>query len=126
MFSQIDHATNMPTNSAIFGLLLSAFWLVYFYGANLTEPWFGFFCFDSSELPIVTLYAMYIPIFAMMRKEAGLSVFKRIIMPALASLGSVFMIYAACFAHGMAVVAYLSIFAAIMIPGVFFYRKVVD
>jgi len=29
------------------------------------------------------------------------------------------MIYAACFAHGMAVVAYLIIFAVIMLPGVF-------
>ncbi|NLY41217.1 MAG: APC family permease [Desulfovibrionales bacterium] len=123
MFSQIDKTTNMPTNSAIFGLLLSAFWLLFFYGANLTEPWFGFFCFDSSELPIVTLYAMYLPIFFRMRKEAGLSVFKRVVMPMLASAGSLFMIYAACFAHGMAVVAYLSIFLAFMIPGVMFFTK---
>ncbi|MDY0274741.1 MAG: amino acid permease [Desulfomicrobium sp.] len=119
MFTQIDAVTNMPTNSAIFGLLLSAFWLVYFYGANLTDPWFGFFCFDPSELPIVTLYAMYLPIFFMMHKEKDLSVFKRLVLPLLASIGSLFMIYAACFAHGMAVVAYLIIFAVIMLPGVF-------
>ncbi|GAB1408985.1 hypothetical protein MASR1M90_01390 [Desulfovibrionales bacterium] len=123
MFSQIDEATNMPTNSAIGGLLLSAFWLLFFYGANLTEPWFGFFCFDSSELPIVTIYAMYLPIFFRMRKETGLSAFKRVTMPMLASLGSLFMIYAACFAHGMAVVAYLIIFLAFMIPATLFVRK---
>ena len=121
MFSQIDPVSNMPTNSAIFGLLLSAVWLVYFYGANLTEPWFGFFCFDSSELPIVSLYAMYLPIFvSFMRNEGDLPVLTRFVLPALALCGSLFMIYAACYAHGMAVVAYLAIFAVVMLAGAFF------
>ncbi len=62
-FSQIDKATNMTTNSSIWGLFVCALWLIYFYGANLTSGWFGVFNFDSSELPIVTIYAMYIPIF---------------------------------------------------------------
>ncbi|MEG0134243.1 MAG: APC family permease, partial [Clostridium sp.] len=53
IFKSIDETTGMPTNSAIVGLLLSCLWLVYFYGANLTTPWFGVFSFDSSELPIV-------------------------------------------------------------------------
>ena len=119
MFSQIDPVSNMPTNSAIFGLLLSAVWLVYFYGANLTDPWFGFFCFDSSELPIVSLYAMYLPIFvSFMRNEGDLPVLTRFVLPALALCGSLFMIYAAIYAHGMAVVAYLSIFAVVMLAGV--------
>ncbi|PKN43577.1 MAG: amino acid permease [Deltaproteobacteria bacterium HGW-Deltaproteobacteria-18] len=124
MYKQIDNATNMPTNSAVLGLLLSAFWLVYFYGANLTKPWFGFFCFDPSELPIVTIYALYIPIFVVfMKKEADLSTFKRYIMPSLAVFGSLFMMFAACFSHGMAVVAYLAIFGVIMLGGAFFSRE---
>ncbi|MDY0227830.1 MAG: APC family permease [Desulfomicrobium apsheronum] len=124
MYKQIDNATNMPTNSAVLGLLLSAFWLVYFYGANLTKPWFGFFCFDPSELPIVTIYALYIPIFVVfMKKEADLSVFKRYVMPSLAIFGSLFMMFAACFSHGMAVVAYLVIFGVIMLGGAFFSRE---
>jgi APA family basic amino acid/polyamine antiporter len=124
MYRQIDNATNMPTNSAVLGLLLSAFWLVYFYGANLTTPWFGFFCFDPSELPIVTIYALYIPIFVVfMKKEANLSTFKRYIMPSLAVFGSLFMMFAACFSHGMAVVAYLAIFGAVMLAGAFFSRE---
>ncbi|WP_028578521.1 APC family permease [Desulfomicrobium escambiense] len=118
MFRQIDPVSNMPTNSAIFGLLLSTVWLVYFYGANLTDPWFGFFCFDSSELPIVSLYAMYLPIFvSFMRNEGDLPVLTRFVLPALALCGSLFMIYAACYAHGMAVVAYLAIFAVVMLAG---------
>jgi len=124
MFKQIDDYTNMPTNSATLGLLLCGVWLVFFYGANLIpKPWFGFFCFDSSELPIVTIYALYIPIFIMlMKKEKDLPVFKRYIMPILAILGSLFMIVAACFAHRMAVVAYLIVFAVVMFIG-YFYSK---
>lgn len=121
VFSQVDSMTNMPTNSAIFGLLLSGIWLFFFYGANLTKPWFGFFSFDSSELPIVTLYALYIPIFIMMMKrEKDLSFFKRFVMPIIALAGCFFMIIAACFAHKMAVIAYLIIFAIIMFIGSMF------
>ncbi len=120
-FKQVDKVTNMPTNSSIFGLLLCAFWLLYFYGANLTDPWFGPFCFDTSELPIVTLYGAYIPIFFMLiKKEKGLSAFKRFIMPTLSILGCLFMVVAACLAHKMAVVYYLIVFAVIMIIGACF------
>ena len=124
IYRQIDPITNMPTNSSIFGVLLAGFWLLYFYGANLTAPWFGFFCFDSSELPIVTIYASYIPIFLMMmKKEADLPTFKRVIMPTIATLGCIFMIIAAIFSHRMAVVAYLAIFAVIMAVGVYFKTR---
>lgn len=124
LFKQIDPVTNMPTNSSIFGLFLCGFWLLYFYGANLTAPWFGFFCFDSSELPIVTIYASYIPIFiAMMKKEKDLSTFKRYIAPSVALVGCVFMIVAAVFSHKMAVVAYLAIFAAFMLAGVYAQKR---
>jgi APA family basic amino acid/polyamine antiporter len=124
VYRQVDPITNMPTNSSIFGVLLAGFWLLYFYGANLTAPWFGFFCFDSSELPIVTIYASYIPIFLMMmRKEKDLPSFKRVIMPTVATIGCVFMIIAAIFSHRMAVVAYLAIFAVFMAVGVYYKNK---
>lgn len=119
VFSCIDKNTNMPTNSSIIGLLLSSAWLLYFFGANLTAvPWFGPFSFDSSELPIVTIYAMYIPIFIMiMVKEKSLSFFKRFLMPVLAVLACIFMVIAACYSHGMAVIFYLVIFGLIMALG---------
>lgn len=124
VFKQVDKETNMPTNSSILGLLLCGIWLTFFYGANLTKPWFGFFCFDSSELPIVTIYAMYIPIFIMMiRKEKDLNFFKRFVMPILSLAGCLFMIIAACFSHKMAVVAYLIVFAVIMLIGTMFAHK---
>lgn len=119
VFAQVDKVTNMPTNSSIFGVLLCGFWLLYFYGANLVPaPWFGPFCFDTSELPIVTLYAAYIPIFIMlMVKEKNLSGLKRFVMPILATAGCVFMIVAACFAHGISVAFYLIVFVVVMLIG---------
>jgi APA family basic amino acid/polyamine antiporter len=124
MFKQVDASTNMPANSSIVGLLLCAFWLLYFYGANLTATWFGPFSFDTSELPIVTLYAGYIPILLMMmKKETELSTFKRYVMPGLAVLSCVFMVVAACFAHEMAVVYYLVVFVLFMAAGVKYAPK---
>ena len=34
LFRQVDPVTNMPANSALASLGLSALWLLYFYGAN--------------------------------------------------------------------------------------------
>ena len=129
IFKQVDASTNMPSNSAIVGLLLSAFWLLYFYGAIVLQvagssPWFGPFSFDTSELPIITLYAGYIPILLMMmKKERELGTFKRLVMPGLAVLSCVFMVVAACVAHQMAVVYYLVIFVLIMAAGVKYAPK---
>ncbi|WP_333651444.1 APC family permease [Lacrimispora sp.] len=124
VFVQVDPVTNMPVNSAILGLFLCGLWLFYFYGANLTSGWFGFFSFDSSELPIITIYALYIPIFIMfMVKSREMNFFNRIFMPCLSLAGSIFMVVAAWFAHGMAAVAYLVIFSVIMILGALTLRK---
>ena len=119
MYQAVDRQTNMPANAAILGGLFSGIWLLYFFGANLVPvSWFGPFSFDSSELPIVTLYAMYIPIFIlMMKKERSLNTFRRFIMPALAICACIFMVVAACYAHGQAVIYYLIIFAVIMAIG---------
>ncbi|RKD33622.1 APC family permease [Lacrimispora algidixylanolytica] len=123
VFSQVDSTTNMPVNSAILGLFLCSIWLLYFYGANLTTSWFGFFSFDSSELPIVTIYAIYIPIFIMfMKKEKELTFFNRFLMPCLSLLGCIFMIIAAWFAHGMAVVAFLIVYFIVMMLGALILR----
>ena len=121
LLKQVDSVTNMPANSSIMGLLLCAFWLLYFYGANLTASWFGPVAFDTSELPIVTLYAGYIPILLMMMKrETDLSTFKRFVVPGLAILSCIFMVVAACIAHQMAVVYYLMVFVVLMALGVAF------
>ena len=102
MFHSLDPHTNIPNNASLVGLIAVAFWLLFFYGANLTSGWFGVFNFDSSELPIITLYGLYIPIFInFMRKEKEMNVFRRFVLPSIAILGSVFMIFATVYAHGV-------------------------
>lgn len=139
VYSEVSKQTNMPTNSSIFGVLLCAFWLLYFFGANLTpKSWFGLFSFDSSELPIVTTYALYIPIFILFAKKAkDVHPVKRILLPALAVIGALFMVFAAIYSHGIApyqaaaaegkfncpVLFYFIFFAAFMIVGVLFGKK---
>jgi len=134
MFSQVDKVTNTVSNSSIWGLFITGVWLVYFYGANLAGGWFGLFNFDSSELPIISIYAMYIPmLIAWMVKEKEMGVFKRFVLPA-ATVGACgFMVFAAVYAHGVTpylaakesgtfsfpVLFYLIIFAVIMAIGAF-------
>lgn len=137
MFSQIDKATNMTTNSAIWGLFICALWLVYFYGANLTSGWFGLFNFDSSELPIVTIYALYVPMFIVwIKNEKELGVFKRFVLPIASIVACLFMVFAAVYAHGITpylnakadgtfsfpVLFYLIIFAVVMMLGGIFKK----
>ena len=102
LMKQIDPASGMPSNSCIVGLVIVAAWLVYFYGANLAPTgWFGYFNFDSSELPIITIYALYIPMFIMfMKKEKNVPALKRFVLPLLGIIGSGFMVFAAIYSHG--------------------------
>lgn len=120
IFKQIDKETNMPTNSSVASLLVVAVWLVFFYATNLTQPWFGKFKFDSSELPIITIYAMYIPVFVMMiikeRKNEG--ILKGIILPILAICSCLFMVYACIVAHKETIVYYLIAYLLIMVIGI--------
>ena len=138
MFAAVDAQTNMPSNSGVLALLFCGAWYFYFYAANLTKPVFGLFSFDSSELPIITIYAIYIPIFVMfIIKEGKKDIFKNIVMPVLGLLASLFMVFVAVYAHGVRpyleaaekgefafpVLFYLIVFTVIMIVGACFYKK---
>ena len=119
MFKNVDPTTNMASNSAVFGLLVSSLWLLYFYGGAIMEG-FGPFKFDSSELPIITLYAIYIPIYIALLKRKDLPGFQGKVMPILAILCSLFMVFAAIYSHKMNVVYYLIVFLVIEVIGAFF------
>ena len=136
--AEVSPTTNMPSNSAWVGLLVCGAWIFYFYGANLTNSIFGLFTFDSSEIPIVTIYAFYIPVFIMFAIKYGKEdKFRNLVMPILATLASAFMIFAAFYAHGISpyqkaaeagkfscpILFYLIVFAVIMGIGAIFYKK---
>jgi len=118
MFGQVDKKTNMPANSAVFALLVTAVWFLYFYLSNLAGTWSGPFVFDSTELPIITIYLMYLPILIQwMRKEKDQSVLRRFILPVLALCGSVFMVIASIVSHRWGCLWYLIVFAVVMVIG---------
>lgn len=122
LISRISEKTNMPMASSVCGLFFAAFWFFYFYASQLMG-WFGKYGFDASELPIITLYAFYIPIyFAFMKSSKKLGVIKRFVFPILAALGSLFMVYAAAASHS-GVVYYLIVFAIFMLIGRLVDRK---
>jgi len=124
IFSQIDSKTNMAANSAVFSLLVTAVWFLYFYLSNLAQTWSGPFVFDSTELPIVTIYPMYIPIIIQwIRRERDQSLLRRFVFPILAICGSLFMVLACALSHRMACIWYLIVFAIIMVIGDRLYQR---
>ena len=123
-FSQVDKSTNMPSNSAVFALMASACWFVYFYASNLAGIWSGPFVFDSTELPIITIYLMYFPILIQwMRKEKDQNLLRRFVLPVLALCGSAFMVVASIFSHGWGCLWYLIVFGVAMFIGALVNKK---
>ena len=122
--AEVDAQTNTPNNSAIISLICTGAWFLYFYLSNLAGTWTGAFVFDSTELPIIFIYGMYVPMMIQwMRKEKDESVFRRFIMPALTIIGCLFMVFACILSHKIAVVWYLIVFAVVMAIGLLLYKK---
>ena len=118
LFSQVDKATDTPSNSAVFALLATAVWFLYFYLTNLAGTWTGPFAFDSTELPVITVYLMYLPILVQwMRKEKDENILRRFVLPSLTLCGSVFMVVACALSHGMDCLWYLIVFVVVMAVG---------
>ncbi|MBR7116507.1 MAG: APC family permease [Clostridia bacterium] len=119
---QVDKKTNMPHNSASLALLVCILWFAYFVGGQFFG-WFGSYAFDSSELPIVTIYPLYVPILIVfMIKAKDVHPFKRFVLPILSIIGAGIIVAASIVSHKMANVWYLIVFAVIMAIGALFYR----
>lgn len=136
LFGQVDPKSNMATNSSVFGLCVIAFWGLYFYVSQIfgtfsaQEIMSGTplahvpFMFDSSEIPIITIYAMYLPIFfCWMAKEKDEPFVRRFLLPILAVIASLFVIYACVVSKKMTLVWYLIVYVLVMLVGGIFYRK---
>lgn len=121
----LDPTTNMPANSSIIGLFLCGAWLLFFYCSQMSNfsDKLGMFAFDPTELPIVTIYPFYIPIFIKMMMNKEFSPIQRFVAPILALAGSIFMVVAAVYAHGPKIPGYLILFVVIMLIGVIFMKK---
>ncbi len=119
LFSKINKKTNTPLPSAILGYFFALCWLTVWYG-NFAG-WFNGFL-DFSELPIVFLYVIYIAIYIWyMKTFTHLGFVSRYVVPVLASMGSLYMIWGA--SKKDMFFTFLIIFLCIMGVGAFFTKK---
>lgn len=118
----IDPYTGMSTGSCVAGLLLSMGWLFFYYGARISDtPLFMGFGFDSSELSVISAYAMYIPIFLMFIKKQKKSL-KNVFLLICGIAACIFLIICAVYAHKNDLTDYILTFTSIMLIGSLFYR----
>ena len=119
VFSKISKKNNIPVNSGFIGFLMILFWLMLWYGSF--KGWWGMFL-DFSELPVITMYVLYIPIFICMIKiMKDVNFIERFIVPILAVIGSFVMIIATFLSHGVkAVSIYFVLFSIVVIIGLIF------
>ena len=130
--AEVDKSTGMPLKSCLIGMAICSFWLfqfqVFFWGGPLVynttgNPWW-LLAFEADEIVIITLYAMYIPIFLyLIFKEKEFNVFQRFVLPVLGLGACVFLCYCCYVAYGKYIISYLVLFAIIMLIGHMFYHK---
>jgi APA family basic amino acid/polyamine antiporter len=119
LLSEVNDKTGMPVNSALFALGLTALYLGVWYG-NFAGA-FGSLFIDISELPIVLIYVLYSTLYVTaMIKLTDLTVVKRFVIPTLAVLGSLVVVYGGLVNPNISY--YMVISVAIILVGLFFYR----
>lgn len=108
--------TNVPFYSSIVGFILAVLWLAYYYLSQTNSLSKGIgFPFDSSELPIITAYTLYIPMYIFfIIKNKDLNIFKRFIIPILGIIAALVMIVASIYRHQINVLYYLIFFMAVI------------
>lgn len=127
LFSEINNVSGMPIASFSMGLVFSSLWLFFLFGAQISEETlFGKFGFDISEIPVVTVYGMYIPLFILFLKKWGrkISPLKRITV-SMGIVACIFTAVCAIYAHFTDMTDYILVFVAIMLTGSLFRKKAV-
>ena len=125
LFSEINTVSGMPVASFSLGLVFSVLWLLFLFGTQISEDaLFGNFGFDISEIPVVTVYGMYIPLFFSFLKKWGrkISVLKRITV-SMGIVACIFTAVCAIYAHFTDMTDYILVFVAIMLAGSLFRKN---
>lgn len=124
VYSKVNAKTNIPTASAIIGLVLCIVWACQWQlgiaqvigGGKPILP--AIIAWENEELPIITLYGCYIPIFIMlMAKGKELGAFNRFVMPGVGVVCCAFMVACAISAYKIEALYYIIVFAVIMLIG---------
>jgi APA family basic amino acid/polyamine antiporter len=114
--------SDATVNSGVLSFVITLLWGVVWFG-NFEGWWNGHFM-DTSILPIVFLYASYIVVyFSVATKFSDLNVFNRYVVPVVASLGALYLVYGAytsdtlMFAYFTLIVAVLGVIGALLYRG---------
>ena len=122
-FAHINKRTGMPMRSAFFGMGVTVLWLLQWQFGFIGGKLPGIISFENDELPIITFYACCIPIFVyIMHSCRDLGKIKRFVIPSLAVLACLFMVFSAIYKYKVEALYYLIVFAVIMTVGAMFYR----
>lgn len=117
--AKLGKVIQMPLYSVLFAFCLSTFYLLIWYGSF--QNWFGRFI-SIDEIPIVLIYGFYIFLYIWyMRTFKDLSFLKRFVVPSLAILGSLVILYGGITNPSIGI--YLLISVVIIVAGLLFYRK---
>ena len=127
--ADVDEDTGMPLKSSIFGLALMGFWLfqtaVLFFQGPLAFNGTGnpkwLLAWEADEICIITLYALYVPMFVMtMIRKKNYNFFQRYVLPLMALVASLFMCYCCYVSYGFyQVMYYLIFFSIVMAAGMY-------
>lgn len=125
LFSKIMPGCMMPVPSFAFGLMVSEVWLFFLFGSQVTQhPFLHSFSFDVSEMPIATIYLLYIPAFLSFGKKCFKEKKNLQLLLAVAGIAScIFILLCAVISHKTEMVNYIVALTAIMLTGEVFYPK---
>lgn len=119
--SKVNKKLDMPVNSAWFAFGLSIFWLTVHY---LVTKFALLPNSDISEISIAFSYVFYVPlyyrVFRMYRKKEIKSVWKGVVCPIFATIGSGVILYGAV--QNMAVIYYAVICLVVVIAAIIYYE----
>lgn len=119
LLAKVHAKTQMPTYSVIYAFSISLFYLIIWYAS--LHNWFGTFI-AIDEIPIVLIYAFYILLYLWyMKNYKELNLWNRFILPVLAIIGSLFILYGGITKPSIGV--YLVVSLAMVFLGLFFYRN---
>ncbi|TCK92787.1 amino acid/polyamine/organocation transporter (APC superfamily) [Natranaerovirga hydrolytica] len=119
ILGKVNEKTNMPKYTVIYAFLISMTHLTIWYGSF--NNWFGTEI-AIDEIPIVLIYGMYIFLYIWYMKHfKHLSTWKRFVVPTLAIIGSLIIVYGGIVNPSIGI--YLLISIIVILCGLFFYRK---
>lgn len=119
LLSKVNSKTNMPPYASIYAFVLSAIYVIIWYGS--LNNWFGRYI-GLDEIPIVLIYGLYIFLYVWYIKNfTDLSPWKRYGLPTFAILGSLIILYGGITNPSIGI--YLGISIIVVLFGLLFYRK---